>query len=600
MIVVYDVEQFKNFHCLFALDIGTGKTYYFEISDFQDDRIPYIKFLESVKGMIGFNNIDYDQHMVEFIKNNHDKPAGELARLAFKHGQKVIRNEIRKGRMSIPPQCDIFRIMHYNNKAKATSLKSLQFAMRWKTLQDLPYKFDESLSLDMRDNIKGYVENDVRSTYEFYKKISHKIVLRNELKKQYKINCLNWDDSKIGEQIVLAEVNRKRKHPKYIRSSFKDEVIKLKDIIIPFDYKNEEIIKEKKRFESLFLRRDEFKGTIANRIIINGFPFKYGAGGIHGSTHAGTYKSNDTEIIMSSDVSSYYPNLAVSKKFYINQCGPEYIDVIDDLYQRKESLENGHERDTVKLALVSVFGKSNDLYSPLLDPYYFLKTTINGQLFLTELSATLLKQGFKQLLCNTDGIEFIVPRDKKHIYLEICDEWCEKTGLLLEHNTYKSLALKDENNYLGVFSDGSVKKKGMFVTDKDWHNDHSFLIIPKAIEKYIVNGIKPEDYISNHDDIFDFCGEVKAIGAFNLELHRLKGDKLDVKQLQRTNRVFISNRGGSLYKRKDDRVISVYKGLKITLFNNYYEGDYDINRGWYISEAKKWIDVIEPKQISLF
>jgi hypothetical protein len=86
-------------------------------------------------------------------------------------------------------------------------------------------------------------------------------------------------------------------------------------------------------------------------------------------------------------------------------------------------------------------------------------------------------------------------------------------------------------------------------------------------------------------------------------LHFLNKDKLVIENLQQTNRYFVVNSGAKLYKRKkhNNSLADLVAGYQIAIFNNYYKSDnYDINYKYYIKEAKKVINTIEPLQIKLF
>ena len=62
------------------------------------------------------------------------------------------------------------------------------------------------------------------------------------------------------------------------------------------------------------------------------------------------------------------------------------------------------------------------------------------------------------------------------------------TKLVLEYAKYKKMVIIDVNNYIGVYTNGKVKKKGIFETTIDYHKNPSYLIIPKALEAYFVEG----------------------------------------------------------------------------------------------------------------
>ena len=69
--------------------------------------------------------------------------------------------------------------------------------------------------------------------------------------------------------------------------------------------------------------------------------------------------------------------------------------------------------DGFKLALNSVYGKSNDINSFLYDPKFTMQITLNGQLMLTMLAESLVNYipNVKVLQINTDGITLKIPKD---------------------------------------------------------------------------------------------------------------------------------------------------------------------------------------------
>lgn len=608
MVVIYDLEQFSNYHCCYAIDRDTEKEYFFEISDFQDDSEEYYDFINSCKGMIGFNTLAYDYPLIHYFISTlfHEYgTASEKARKLYKKSEEVINSKWGfpdwKTRIA---QCDLYKIHHFDNKAKMTSLKDLQIAMKWKNVKDLPFEHTHRVSYDDRDEIEKYCRNDVLSTFQFYKESDAEIQLRNRLKRTYRIPCLNWNDPKIGEQLLLKKISEKKGvHPSVLsKKRTERKSINLGDCILDYNIRNKEV----QDFVDLIKDREitETKGSINHRIVYDGMPYDFGTGGIHGCRRSKVYRPTEDTVIKSSDVKSYYPNLSIQHKFYPKHLGIEYCEVYDEIYQLKVNAEKKGDKDQrkfAKLALNASFGKSNDKYSFLYDPKYTMVTTINGQIMLTDVSITLQKAGFKCIMINTDGFEFIVPKDRVQEYEDICQEWMDETNLILEHDEYEVLAIRDVNNYVGKLGNSEIKHKGAFEINKPWYKDHSFLVIPKALEEYFVRGTDIFTFITNHDDIFDFCGRVRSNSGYKIQYHYLDGSEEKVKQLQKRNRVYISNSGGYLYKVKGDRSNAVYRGNKVQLFNKYEEKeDYDIDYQWYIKETQKIIDIIEPKQMEMF
>ena len=130
---------------------------------------------------------------------------------------------------------------------------------------------------------------------------------------------------------------------------------------------------------------------------------------------------------------------------------------------------------------------------------------------------------------NTDGIETMIPKNKKDDYLKICKEWEEITSLNLEHDQYQKIVLADVNSYIAVnvykevekeqyfklkkekdyelfkiengkYYHAGVKCKGRFVfNDLPLHKNKSNLISIKALFHYFIHNISPEKYISEND-----------------------------------------------------------------------------------------------------
>lgn len=153
-----------------------------------------------------------------------------------------------------------------------------------------------------------------------------------------------------------------------------------------------------------------------------------------------------------------------------------------------------------------------------------MQITVNGQLWLSKLYEMLCLAipEAVPLMQNTDGLEMIIPESKKELYLEVCKEWESMTNLQLEHDEYSKMIIKDVNNYISVYKNGKTKCKGLFeYNNLALHKNKSFLVIPKAIYEFYVNGVKPEDYLNTNSNIFDYCGAVKAKGDWYFEIRRL-------------------------------------------------------------------------------
>ncbi len=242
--VVYDLEQFKNFHSCAYLDLVTKKTGYFIIHDDINDIKKYVEFLEGLTTMVGFNNLNFDYQLIHYILENKDYflnlKAQEITRILYDFTQNEVINT------KYPPysiyqclinQIDLYRIHHFNNKARSTGLKKLEVNMRMEKVEDLPFKHYSLIKKEDIPKIIEYNLHDVKATYLFLIKSKSEIELRKSLSKLYNLNLINDSGVKIGEKILLKEVSSKLKVPaqelkeRALKNS--NKTINVKEILIP-------------------------------------------------------------------------------------------------------------------------------------------------------------------------------------------------------------------------------------------------------------------------------------------------------------------------------------------------------------------------------
>lgn len=630
--VVYDIEVLKGCFTYTDINIQTEEVTQFVIHPERDERIRLFHYLREIEGnMIGFNNVNFDYPVLHKFLDKFYWETRETSQLLFdlhELAETIInvqnavdfnKNVAIRTKDVIIPQIDLFKIWHYNNKARQTSLKSLEISMNFPNVMEMPISHKKEIITEEEiEQILKYNLNDVLATYEFYKKSLDKIKLRNNIKQQYNLPCINFSDSKIGEQLTLKlycdetakdfwEVKEQRTNRAFIN---------LGDIIFDYiQFDSAEFNKLLDKYKQKVIV--ETKGAVEESVIHKGFKYDFGSGGIHGAIKSGVYKSDSEYIIKSCDVASLYPSLAVVNRLYPEHLGESFCTVykrILDLRVLAKSNGDNVMSDGFKLALNSVYGKSNDVNSFLYDPKYTMSITINGQLLLTMLAESLCKiPDSTMIMINTDGIEIKIPRIYEKLYYEICENWQKKTNLILEYQDYEKMVIADVNTYSALGFNGKYKYKGRFEIDKvvgsepAYHKDNSFRIIPIALSNYFFNKIPVEESIKNHKNIYDFCGRQKFRGedygmTFTL-LYDEKGLPYKKQERQQRNvRYYISNKGSSLMKFYNKGTSEfIHKGYQITVFNNFFEKEsYDINYDWYIKECYKEIREIENNQLSLF
>lgn len=141
--VCYDCETFPNCFTLSMECLNTDQCSTWEISEFRDDRIQLIEWLNWLRQtqtpMIGFNNINFDYPVVHFLYTQPNVTVQQI----YQKAMSIIQGNDRFGHLiwaddRLAPQIDIFKINHFDNVAKSTSLKALQINMRSDSVVDMP------------------------------------------------------------------------------------------------------------------------------------------------------------------------------------------------------------------------------------------------------------------------------------------------------------------------------------------------------------------------------------------------------------------------------------------------------------------------------
>jgi hypothetical protein len=607
--------------------------------------------------MIGYNNVNYDYPLIHYILMNYKRwkyyPVYKILNLLYDQSQKIIESEyssISEKDVKVK-QIDLYRIWHFDNKNRRTSLKHIQIAMNWSNVQDMPMPHYHLVEPHEVEEILKYNLNDVFSTHAFYKKSKEQIQMRIALSKEYNLSLINANAPKIGAEIfasiISKELNIEMRELKQMRTK-RDEIV-FSELIFPY------IKFQSKQFQLLleFLKTCRIEGSVLKgffsdikldkvksilpyvntnainkrqntldnlSIIFEEFQYDFGVGGIHGCIKSGIYDASDDYMIIDIDVSSFYPNLAIRNRFYPLHLTEKFCDIYEGVYDKRSIAKKKAKQDKndlvskavnegLKLALNGSYGKSNEETSFFYDPAYTVATTINGQLLLTVLAENLvLNTDCTLLQINTDGLTLKINKNDYDKLKSICVQWEKETGLELEYAFYKRMVIRDVNNYIAVYTDDKIKPKlkGDFEIIKDWHKDHSMSIVAKALEAYYVYGIPVEETITKSTDIYDFTLSMKVTRGWKAVHRKIVNGEYVEQTLQKNNRYLITNKGGTLMKvHTDGRESNVEKDFNTTIFNKYYSceefSSYDINYNYYIREVYKIINVISNNnQLTLF
>lgn len=564
----YDLETYPNIFTADFKHMNSGARAFYEISDRRNDLDGLLVFLFALKQtncrLIGFNNIGFDYPILHFIlEHAHLSPT---VTDIFNKAQSIINTPWERRFDNVIwdndhhiVQIDLFKIHHFDNEARRTSLKMLEFNMRSENIEDLPYPPGTMLNHQEKDVLISYNDHDVNETEKFAFESIELIEFREQLSEKYGRNFLNHNDTKIGKDYFIMELERlipgscytrdhnNRRQPRQtVRSS-----INLGDVIFPYiNFKLPEFERVKNWLASQVIT--ETKGVFTDlSAVINDFKYDFGVGGIHGSIDSTIVYSDDDYVLYDWDVASYYPNLAIANRLFPEHLSEQFCDIYKDVFEQRRQYKKGTpENAMLKLALNGVYGDSNNKYSPFYDPKYTMSITINGQLLLCLLAQYLLDiPNLTMIQINTDGLTVKCPRQYIQTMKDICKWWENYTCLELESVEYNRMFIRDVNNYIGEYVDGGVKRKGAYEYKLTWSQNHSALVVPKAAEAALVHGKDIREFIINHDDIFDFMLRTKVGRSDKLILTNaesvIAGKPIE---LQKITRYYVSNDGGALTK----------------------------------------------------
>lgn len=629
---VHDYETLSNCFVACFENYKTDDTRVFVIHELLDQFPEFLNFLEENKKLkewhVSFNGLSFDSQITEFVLREKKKlstmTAEQIATAIYEKAQEVISRqefgefaEYSERNLSIE-QVDVFKLNHWDNPAKRSSLKWIQYSMDWENIQEMPIHHSTRIkTMEQINLIISYCKNDVKSTKKIMQLSKEQITLRGALTDEYKIRLFSASEPRISKELFMHFLSKETGIQKYDLRQMRTNrsLIMVKDIIVPYVKFKTPI------FQDLL---DNFKAVVVNPNVTKGgfkYSLKYkevqtdfGLGGVHGCTEPGVYVSGNGMIIMTSDVTSFYPNLAIRNGWApAHLPKKDFCQLYEWFFEERKKIPKKDPRNYVyKIILNSTYGLSNDRNSFLYDPQFTMQITINGQLSLMMLYEMLAEgiPGSVPLMQNTDGLEMMIPEQYKEKYLAICAEWEKITNLQLEHDEYTKMIIGDVNNYIAVNKAGKYKCKGRFeFEDLALHKNKSFLIIPKAIFNYFVNDIPPERFLLENRNILDYCAGVKIKGDWEFQQTCLRNKAIEKTVLQKTIRYYISERGCKIMKvnKSDGREIQLKSGKWMQEDLSYFVkkpwAEYNVDESYYLEKIYKEIHNICPKpkqQLSLF
>lgn len=563
---IFDIECLKNAFLVCAYNPNTKEWKDFWLTPWKWQFKSLLEWLETKPTLVGYNSMNYDGQLINHIILNRQEftvkswsGASHVISKLYNFSQRVIEltsNDeyppYSEWKMTWVKHIDLLRVYHFDNIAKRTSLKWIQYMLDWHNLQDMPIKHDDEITENQMDDILFYCHNDVESTYELFKlaKREERFELREKIGKQFGFKCTNWSDTKIGDQMNLYSYANilnipKAKIKEYVFTEKHNKgwkgVIKLSECIPDYiHFKTEkmntylemmktiEIIPEHKGDKKKKQEKQEWP------ITINNTKYTVALGGLHSCETARIVEPTKYQWLIDADVASMYPTAIVKRKIYPHHLSEEWLENMEETKKVRMEHKNAGRTNlsnAFKLALNSCYGKFGDLTSWQYDVKCKYMVTLGCQFELLMLIESLEEAEIEVVSANTDGIVSLMPKSKLVTYQQICDDWEKTCNCELEFAKYKKLIQLTVNDYMAITEDKKIKKKGDFVTEGyDLNKNKSFRIIPLALEAYYLSDDKEsfdiekwlkEYLVANKRNIFDFCAGVKATKGWEFRMRSM-------------------------------------------------------------------------------
>lgn len=591
----------------------------------------------------GYNNIHYDNAVINYIISYHKimnhLSYQKICNSIFKLSKTITTSKEddisawKEWKYQVRFETLDILTMLYSNKLRV-GLKEMQVTMQYPNVLEFDGDFNRDLSKDKIDEMIEYNINDVNSTEELLNKCKAQVDLRIAIEDEYGVRCLSKDGVNIGMKILTQKYLEKTGLSWWDIRNLRSpaDIIALKDVILPFiEYKDPILRNVLSDMKSQIVPPGR-KGY-ENKFVFRGLKYSVGVGGIHSENKPEIIIPKEDEILIDIDVASLYPSMLIEYKFYPKHLGPEFLEVYTQIKnERIEAKRNGEtiKNETLKLALNGLSGNLQNEHNFCYSPFAVMQIRINGQLLLLMLAEKLADLGCRIVQANTDGLFVLL---KKNVYdkvKQVCRDWEQLTKLELEEDRFEAMYQYAINDYIAIKegykatkNEKLIKKKGMFITDVLLGKGLSAKIIPEAIVRYFADGIPIRDTIYNCKDIKRYLIAEKTGKQWNVEY-------LDKPQ-QRTNRFYASTNGGYLWKWKggdipediyiwDDeygsykqvgtKIVSTPKQYQnmlassgVTLLNKFDDKPIEerkINYRYYLREALKIVEELEPRQLALF
>lgn len=574
--ITFDFEVFRYDWLFVALDLESE-----QYTIIENDRDKMIEFYKQKQRdiWIGYNCKNYDKYILQAIMNGINPKLVNDYIIGGGNGWELFRDKLD--------------INLYDCIIMGKSLKQLEsyFGVDIRETE-IDFNIDRRLTDKERKSNIEYCKSDVYNTALVF---MHN---KQEFEAQLGLIKLSGgslqDLAKTKAQLSAKILKAKRLTPREWNEEFDFEYVQC---VKEYNYKHNDVLKF---FDSL---RETKDAKSKYEINLYGVPHVFALGGLHGAIPNYFYDGdiNNNSLLLHIDIGSMYPTACINWNL-LSRAIPNlqmYIDI------RNKRLEYKHAKNPLQLPLKIVLnstygimggGKRNSdgsftVLSEAYDPRRMREVCINGQLMILQLIEDLSSNNDYQLIqTNTDAVIYKIPKAELDNFKTIVKSWEDRTRFTMEYDYIVYMAQKNVNNYVCVFEDGTVERKGIIVKQSK-PCDYDLPIVKDAITEYFVHGITPEEYINSINKLAPFMKTYKLMGSYVRALHE------DEEQQGKVFRVFASRsrKDGCLYKQKEGKNKEKFAGCpeRCKIVNTDIRGlavPEWLDRKWYIEQANKEIE----------
>jgi len=525
--LVWDIEVYPNLFLGGFKSIESGKIACFELTrDTFLPQIEYKKFEWILNNFlfVGFNDTQFDLPIsAAFLKGYTTDELMEAVN-GLIYGDVLPWQFYSFHKLPKPKRYNHIDLIELT--ALSPSLKVSAGRLHAPRMQDLPFPPGTELTGEQIEVLRWYWANDLDNTMLLYQHRKPEIELRAIMGKQYRVDLRSKSDPQIAEAVIRHEIRRLTNcdpKPSVVMDGTR------------FRYRPPDFLRYQTPMMQCvldYIREQEFvigaggspmlpDGLKALVVRIGAASYQLGIGGLHSREKSVIHHADDQFELMDSDVISYYPSLILQQQMYPPSLGREFLKVYNRLYQRRILAKAAGDKtttDTLKIVLNGTFGKTGERggRSILYHPQMMIQVTLTGQLLLLLLIEWLELNGITVVSANTDGVLIKCPRAKVAAKDRIIQSWEYITGLQMEFTAYKSVYIRDVNNYISLYLEpkkGSyAKTKGAyaFAAESGLKKNPTGEICVQAVIQYLALGIPLEETIRGCRDLRQFL-EVRQV-----------------------------------------------------------------------------------------